>query len=147
MKSVVIDASVILKWYLSDEQHGEKALTLLDEFLKRKIGFLAPHLLFYEVLNGLLLAGRRGRLSKEDIDPALEGFLELGILFKDPSPYHSRMLQLGLDQAITAYDASYLALAEGEQIPLITADEKLIKLVAQNTVPIISLADFSPDLA
>ena len=78
MKNAVIDASVVLKWYLSDEQLGEKALTLLDGFLKQKIDLWAPHLLFYEVLNGLLLAGRKGRLLRENIDPALEGFPGVG---------------------------------------------------------------------
>jgi predicted nucleic acid-binding protein len=147
MKNAVIDASVALKWYLADEGQGEKALVLLEGYLKQRIGFLAPHLLLYEVLNGLLLAGRRGRLSNDKIESAIEGFLALGILFKDPSPYYSRIIQLGLERSVTAFDAGYLALAEGEKVPLITADEKLIKLVDKNTGWIISLADFRWDMA
>ena len=45
MKNIVLDASVVLKWYLADEEQGEKALLLLDGYLKQKIGFCAPHLL------------------------------------------------------------------------------------------------------
>jgi predicted nucleic acid-binding protein len=142
MKNVVIDASVVLKWYLADEEQGAKALELLDSYLKREIGLQAPHLLLYEVLNGLLLAGRKGRLSQEHIQPAFEGFLELGILFKDPVPHYSRMIRFGLERSITAYDAAYLSLAEAQKIPLITADEKLIRLAGKGTVPITSLADF-----
>ena len=142
MKNVVIDASVVLKWYLADEEQGERALGLLDGFVKQKIGLLAPHLLLYEVLNGLLLAGRKGRLLQEQIDPAFEGFLALGILFKDPAPYYARIIQLGLERSITAYDGAYLALAEGEQVPMITADEKLIRLAGKGLVPITSLTEF-----
>jgi predicted nucleic acid-binding protein len=147
VKNVVIDASVVLKWYLADEGQGEQALVLLDGYLSQKIGLLAPHLLLYEVLNGLLLTGRKGRLAQDQVDPAFKGFLALGIVFKDPAPYYARMIQFGLENSITAYDASYLALAEGEKVPLITADEKLIKLVDKDTVRISSLADFRLDAA
>lgn len=142
MKNVVIDASVVLKWYLADEEEGARALGLLDGYVKQEIGLWAPHLLLYEVLNGLLLAGRKGRLSQGDIDSACEGFLALGILLKDPAPYYARIIQLGMARSITAYDGAYLALAEGEQVPLITADEKLIRLAGKSTIPITSLADF-----
>lgn len=147
MKNAVIDASVVLKWYLADEDQAEKALGLLDGYLRQKIGFLAPHLLFYEVLNGLLIAGRKGRLAQDQIDSAIEGFLALGIFFKDPAPYYKRMIRFGVENSITAYDVSYLALAEGEKVPLITADEKLIKLVDKDAVRIFSLADFRLDAA
>jgi len=33
---VVLDASVILKWYLLDEEHGEKALEFLNRFVSRQ---------------------------------------------------------------------------------------------------------------
>ena len=42
---------------------------------------------------------------------------------------YSKLIQYCLQANLTAYDASYLVLAEAEKIPMITADEKLIKAV------------------
>lgn len=51
MKHLVIDASVILKWYLSDEAHGEQALSLLKQCAIGELQILAPNLLSYELMN------------------------------------------------------------------------------------------------
>ncbi len=61
---------------------------------------------------------------------------------KDPFPGYSKLIQYCLQANLTAYDASYLVLAEAEKIPLITADEKLIKAVEKEIPWIIRLNDF-----
>ncbi len=38
MKRTVIDASVVLKWYLADEKHGEKALGFLNGYISKYLG-------------------------------------------------------------------------------------------------------------
>ena len=35
MKRVVLYASVALKWYVADEEHGQKALGLLDDYVRK----------------------------------------------------------------------------------------------------------------
>lgn len=47
MKALVIDSSIILKWYLKDEEESEKALELLDDFIHGKLDLLAPDLIFH----------------------------------------------------------------------------------------------------
>jgi len=42
LKRTVIDASVVLKWYLADEKHGEKALGLLNRYISNELDILAP---------------------------------------------------------------------------------------------------------
>jgi hypothetical protein len=64
----------------------------------------------YEVLNGLILAGRKGRITKEIIETAFEGFLQLGITVKDPFPGYSELIRYGVQANLTAYDVSYLVL-------------------------------------
>ena len=39
-------------------------------------------------------------------------------------------LQLAVAHGMTAYDACYVALAQRNGIPLVTADEKLVRLLA-----------------
>jgi predicted nucleic acid-binding protein len=142
MNQGVIDASVALKWFLPDEAEGIKALDLLEGYLNGRVSLICPSLLGYEVLNGLILAGRRGRLPKDIIETAFEGFLQLGIPVKDPFPGYSKLIRYCVQANLTAYDASYLVLAEMEKIPLITTDEKLIRAVEKEFSWITRLVDF-----
>jgi predicted nucleic acid-binding protein len=86
----------------------------------------------YEIINGLVVAQRRGRLQEELIISAIEGFLDLGIKTAGVSGLSTRVLQFCREYSRSAYDASYLALAEAEQIPFITADESLYHAVKKD---------------
>ena len=129
MNRVVIDASVVLKWYLADEKYGEKALGLLNRYISDELGILAPSLLEYEVINGLIIARKRGRIEGETVFTAIDGFLGLGVELKDLSVFSVRVLRYCDVYNLSAYDASYLALAEEEGIPLITSDRRMYNAV------------------
>jgi predicted nucleic acid-binding protein len=132
MKSAVLDASVILKWYLIDETYGQKAFSLLHKFIMRELTILSPSLLEYEVVNGLVIAQKRGRIKEEKILTAIEGFFDLQIDLRDLSHFYQRSLKYCRVYNRSLYDASYLALAETEGIPLITADEGLHNAVKKD---------------
>lgn len=129
MKRVVLDATVILKWYLADEPYGQKALSLLYSYISKELDIISPSLLEYEVINGLIIAQRRGRIKEEKFITAIEGLLDLGIKLKDLSHFYTKVLHYGKVYNRSVYDASYLALAEVEGISLITADEGLYRAV------------------
>ena len=129
---VVLDASVILKWYLLDEEHGEKALEFLNRFVSDDLEIIAPALLEYEVINGLVAARKRGRLQEDLIVSAVEGFMNLGLRMVGLSGLYSRVIHFCKAYNRSAYDASYLALAESEKISFITADETLYNSVKKN---------------
>ncbi len=132
MKRAVIDASVVLKWYLPDEAYGEKARALLNRYISEDLEIVAPSLLEYEVLNGLVIAGRRGRIKEDKITLAVEGFINLGIRLVHLSELHSRVVHYCKSYNRSAYDASYLALADEEGIAIITADEGLYNIVKKD---------------
>jgi predicted nucleic acid-binding protein len=129
MKSAVLDASVILKWYLFDETYGQKALGLLHKFIMKELSILSPSLLEYEVINGLVIAQKRGRIGEDKILTAIEGFFDLQIDLRDLSRFYERTLRYCTVYNQSLYDASYLALAETEGVPLITGDEHLYNVV------------------
>jgi len=129
---IVLDASVILKWYLLDEEHGEKALEFLNRFVSDDLEIIAPALLEYEVINGLVAARKRGCLQEDLIVSAVEGFMNLGLRMVGLSGLYSRVIHFCKAYNRSAYDASYLALAESEKISFITADETLYNSVKKD---------------
>ncbi len=132
MRRIVVDASVVLKWYLQDEDQGQAALDLLNLYLSDDLEIIVPSLLEYEIINGLFVAQKRGRIKEGVIISAIEGFLNLGINSVRIAGLYPRILHFCRIYSRSAYDASYLALAEAEQINFITADENLYKAVRKD---------------
>jgi predicted nucleic acid-binding protein len=132
VRRVVLDASVILKWYLDDEEHSQKALSLLVKYVSNELDILAPSLLEYEVINGLIIAQKRGRIKKEKVLTAIEGFINLEIDLKGLSYFYSKIIHYCNIYNCSAYDASYLSLADEENISMITADKRLYEMVKKD---------------
>ena len=88
----MIDASVALKWFLRDEKYGDRAMGLLDRFVRGEFELAAPSLMFYEVINGLVIAQRKGRIAEERVLASISGFINLGIAFVDVTGLEARVL-------------------------------------------------------
>lgn len=129
MKTIAIDASVVLKWYLDDESHGSEALTLLNSFVANEIELVAPALLEYEVISGLIIAQRRGRIPEHTLADAISAFQALNIRMEDISALGLRILFYSKKYDRSAYDAAYLAVAEQVKADFITADRALYNAV------------------
>lgn len=125
MKRVVIDASVVLKWYLPDEEHGEMALDILEGHASERLSLHAPALLEFELANGLAIAKRRARVENDDVIKAMDGFTELGIELYPLSPRFPKVLDYSNRYKISAYDAAYVALADDLKTNVVTADKRL----------------------
>jgi predicted nucleic acid-binding protein len=115
--SVVIDASVALKWVL-DEPGKEAADALLEEEL------IAPALWLLEAANALWRRTQRGEISGEE---AKERLTEL---------YNAPVTTTAIEDDVLAaadlahvldhpvYDCLYLAVAIGEHTHVVTADSR-----------------------
>jgi predicted nucleic acid-binding protein len=143
LKRIVIDASVVLKWYLFDEEHGQTALEILDKYVSYEVELFAPSLLEYEVLNGLLIARKRGRIEKKVVLTAIEGFINLEIEQKNVLCLYSGIMDFSESYGLSAYDSSYLALAREEGASLVTGDETLYHRVKKDVNWIIWLGNYS----
>lgn len=131
--NIIIDSSVIAKWYLPDEKDNQ-ALQIQQDFSSKTIFISVPLLIFYEVNNILKNAAKSLRISNEKTYQAYEDLLQLDFTIYFSTALFKKALQLAIVFDITSYDASYIALAEYLKVPLFTADEKLIDKIDSKLV-------------
>lgn len=131
MREVVLDASVVLKWFHSEgEEHLQAARDLRSQFEAGELQVFAPPLLWLEVIN---VAARRWRWGLPQLEQLAALLPELGFVVAEPELHRvARWCAIGL----TAYDAAYVALAEQAAIELITADRELSRVAAPITTPL-----------
>lgn len=122
--SYVVDASVAVKWVVP-EALSDKA----DELLARDPDLLAPDLLLVEGVNALWKKTLRKEISAREGDRALRLLTESGIDLRPAGPLLARALELARRLGHPVYDCVYLALAERERVPVVTADRRLLASV------------------
>jgi predicted nucleic acid-binding protein len=83
----------------------------------------APHLLDVELLHALRRLVKGGRLSEDRAADARSDFADLAIARYDHAALADRTWALRRD--LTAYDATFVALAELLDLPLVTCDARL----------------------
>jgi predicted nucleic acid-binding protein len=108
--SLVIDSSMTLAWYFEDEK-TESSLAVVRRVADA--GAIVPALWRLEVLSGLQVAVRRGRIDSAYRDASLAD-LQLLVIAIDPATNRqawSATLRLCERFGLTPYDAAYLELA------------------------------------
>ena len=122
----VPDASVAAAWVLPDEE-----AVLADLALDRLGNDTAkvPDVFWHELRNLLLSAERRGRIDNRHADVSMARLRRLPI--RCPGEADDRhVMALARDHRLTAYDASYLALAIREGCALASLDRRLTEAAA-----------------
>ncbi|RBP14271.1 putative nucleic acid-binding protein [Roseiarcus fermentans] len=129
----VLDASFAASWFLPDEA-SEATDKLLSKVIENRP--VVPGLFRHELLNVLLTAERRGRVTAADVDGALATVSTLPISVSAAADDRA-VLRLARAHALTAYDATYLALALAERLPLATLDKRLAKAALGENVALL----------
>ncbi len=125
MSVFVVDASVVLKWFVP-EIHSEAARRLLAAAHQ----YLAPDLLFPEVGNAIWKKVRRGELTAEEGQRLAADISTIAVETVSTRGLMIDAHALAITTGLTVYDAMYLALAVRLKTELITADDKLGRIVA-----------------
>jgi len=126
VRRVVADASFCGAWVLEDEA-SEEADLLLQKIESGEVGLIVPSLWKYEMFNVLRSACRRGRLDTTEAlaaQTALERVPLAQVDFPDQAA-GAQILTLAEKFNLSAYDASYLELADRFKVPLQTTDRSL----------------------
>jgi predicted nucleic acid-binding protein len=119
---IVIDSSVVVKWFVSDSEAGvAAALALLVSHGRGDVVLAAPSLLLLEVVNAL----RCRSLAPATLVSAAERLLETGIELHEPAELLAGATALATRHGLTLYDAAFAELARQLDTELVTADRRL----------------------
>ena len=118
---IVLDASVVVELLTN----GALADSIRNKLARSDESFLVPHLIDIEVVSAIrrLVAGRR--IDPHRREQFLAGLATLPAERYSHTPLIGRIWELRHN--FTAYDATYIALAEAMNAALYTSDEKLSK--------------------
>lgn len=125
--NVVVDASLIFKW-LIDEEYSDLAHDALAYWFHNQIIRAAPYFMPVEVTNILHQRVKRSDIDITQAARLIEQLLNADIQLHHSPDIHRRALELAsqLGQG-AAYDSHYLALAEGLDCEMWTADERFYR--------------------
>lgn len=129
MAKWVIDASVAIKWVLP-EIYSDRALSLLDRELDE---FLVPDFFFSEITNTLWKRTQRGELTLEAAVEKLSAIKQVEFAVCSSFELASGALATAVQIQQAVYDCVYLTLAINNRCQMITADERFINALGQNS--------------
>ena len=121
MSEIVVDTSVVVKWYIP-EQHHEQARALRDAYLDGEFDLVAPAFMPFEAVNALKYSGH---YEGERLEEASKSLPEYGIDLVSFNKTGS-VTEIANDLDITVYDAAYIALAQNHDTKAYTADGNLL---------------------
>ena len=140
---VVVDASLVVKWYVSEE-YSEEALAILDYWNALSVQPAAPSLVRFEVSNVLHKKVLRGEISVSEAVQVFDQFLDSGIEFSEPFVIHGRAIELASElRQGAAYDSHYLALAEVLECEMWTADGRFYRSAGREIGRVRWIGDFA----
>ena len=142
--TVVLDASVALKWQFNDEEATAEATALLQDFVDGKIELITPTLFTYEILSGINVAINRKRIKETDGVKALRYISGLGIELKAFDDLVDETFRLARRYRLSPYDCAYLALSDREQVEFLTGDKKLFDSLKKQIHCIRWIGDYGP---
>lgn len=119
MSTLVVDASVAVKWVV-DEEGSEAAAELAMEDLE------APDLLYVESANVLWTKALRGELTEAEAAERLALLLEAPLRLIPSKGLLERAQALAFELEHPVYDCVYLALALDRDTELVTADGRFV---------------------
>jgi len=121
MTSLVVDASVCVKWFIP-EALWQPASTLLDE----RYDLHAPDLLFPEVGSVLWKKTLRGEITSTEAMDIVGALKRVPLTIHAADEVLEQAISIALQHGRTVYDSLYLAVACRIDARMVTADERLV---------------------
>ena len=130
-ETLVLDASVIVKWFC-EEEYTDIALRLRDRFFVGELTIVVPELMFYEVSNAMRY---NGVLSISEKLGVIDDLFSIGFdVVTASEEILSGAMNSALETNTTIYDNIYLAVGRSKRCRLITADKVFQDKINTNDV-------------
>lgn len=128
---LVLDTSVVIKWFQQEERLAARALALRQDYLTGQVWLLEPALLAYELANMLRY---KAALSTAQVETAVQSLFDMQLeWFAPTAALTRRAASLARLYDTSVYDAIFAALAESAAATFVTADERLVRRLAPLT--------------
>src|SRR5690625_4328869 len=128
-EAYVVDASVIVKWFLTDEEFSEQALAIWRRQNVDGAVLAAPAHIYLEASNAVVSAIRYNppRISNDFGRTLVHRILRARFFIVPTDERIATAFKLTTQHRITIYDALYVAMAADYSLPLVTADRGLYR--------------------
>ena len=130
--TVIVDASVAIKWVLEEDGSAEARSLLASEVLA------APDLMYVETANILWLRVRRGFVPQADAAAAFMAIEAAPVRTIASRPHLAAAHATACELGQTVYDSLYLTVAIAEKAVFLTADKAFVR--AAETHPVYGAA-------
>jgi predicted nucleic acid-binding protein len=138
----VVDASVGIKLFLV-EPLSDRADALFDHLTDSPPArFYVPDLFFIECTNILWKYVNFYDYPSEAAEQDLADLIQLPLRVVPTVELAEEALRLAISQEIAAYDAAYVVLSQRLSLPLVAADEPLVKRFEKTNFDVRFLADW-----
>ena len=126
--TICVDANVIVRLIVVPTDTAVQKYW--EQWTLAQTSLVAPHLIFYEIVNGFHQYWKQDKLDARTHKSAMETVFSLRINLIGDADLHRRAAELAQNFNMPAtYDAHYLALAERLNIDLWTTDARLFNTV------------------
>ncbi len=146
-RKIVIDTNVVVKFFVQ-ETDSIDAKGLLEKVLSAEVELAAPDFMLIAFANVLWLKVARGELDDDEAEQIIAQFLSLMELV-EIIPARRILVDAFRTARLhdhSAYDAAFLALAEGYGISLVTADRKFYQETRSLSSRLVLLRDWETAL-
>ncbi len=124
--TLLVDASVVVKWKLRAEPHAAEAVELLLDWQHGMFDLCAPDQLTGEVMSAVLSALRKKRLSEDEAREVIRDLLSFPFhLYKATRRVVLEAFEIGRRHQQRGYDCIYVALAGRKGADFWTGDQRL----------------------
>ncbi|MBX9879706.1 MAG: type II toxin-antitoxin system VapC family toxin [Candidatus Obscuribacterales bacterium] len=127
MNAFVVDASVVLKWFVN-EPNSERAVALRQENKTR----IAPDYLLLECANVVWKMVRQKRLTSQTGEGVIDSLNRLPVTLHSTDRFLKRAYKLAVELNSSVYDCFYLSVGLTYDCPLVTADKRLYNAVKKS---------------
>lgn len=138
----VLDASVCIKHFVPDAL-SNKVDSFLSNCASGATHISVPDLFYIEMTNIFWKYFRARQFDKETVLSNITTLKAFNFNITSNLELIEKAAQIAMLYQISAYDASYVVLAQKTNSPLLTLDNKLIKALSSSTFNIVSFSNFN----